>query len=95
MSKARFSADAEADLLAIVEFIAQDNPNAAREWLGLIRERCELLAQHPLTGESRPGFGIAGCRSVSVGVYVIFFRPTPNGLEIARILHGSRDLGNL
>jgi len=95
MSRARFSADAEADLLAIVEFIAQDNSNAAREWLGLIRERCELLAQHPLTGESRPGFGVAGCRSVSVGIYVIFFRPTPDGLEIARILHGSRDLGNL
>jgi len=94
MSRVRFSADAEADLLAIVEFIAQDNPKAAREWLGSIRERCELLAQHPLTGESRPGFGIAGCRSVSVGVYVIFFRPTPDSLEIARILHGSRDLSN-
>jgi toxin ParE1/3/4 len=53
------------------------------------------LAQHPLTGESRPGFGVAGCRSVSVGMYVIFFRLTPDGLEIARILHGSRDLGNL
>jgi toxin ParE1/3/4 len=95
MSRARFSADAEADLLAIVEFIAQDNPSAAREWLQAIRERCDLLARHPLTGESRPGFGVAGCRSVSVGVYVIFFRSTPNGLEIARILHGSRDLGNL
>jgi plasmid stabilization system protein ParE len=32
---------------------------------------------------------------VSVGVYVIFFRPMPGGVEIARILHGSRDLGNL
>lgn len=95
MSRARFSADAEADLLAIAEFIAQENPNAARELLRAIRERCELLAQHPLTGESRPGFGVAGCRSVSVGVYVIFFRPTKDGLEIARILHGSRDLGNL
>lgn len=95
MSRARFSADAEADPLAIAEFIAQENPNAARELLRAIRERCELLAQHPLTGESRPGFGVAGCRSVSVGVYVIFFRPTKDGLEIARILHGSRDLGNL
>jgi toxin ParE1/3/4 len=95
MSRARFSADAEADLLAIVEFIAQDNPNAARVWLQAIRERCDLLATHPLTGESRPGFGIAGCRSVSVGMYVIFFCSTPNGLEIARVLHGSRDLGNL
>ena len=95
MSRARFSADVEADLLAIVEFIAQDNPNAAREWLRSIRERSDLLAQQPLTGESRPGFGVAGCRSVSVGVYVIFFRPMPGGVEIARILHGSRDLGNL
>ena len=24
-------------------------------------------------GESRPGFGVAGCRSISVGLYVIFF----------------------
>ena len=95
MSTARFSADAEADLLAVVEFIARDNPVAAREWLRSIRERCDRLAQHPLTGESRLGFGVAGCRSVSVGMYVIFFRPTSNGIEIARILHGSRDLGNL
>ena len=95
MSRARFSADAEADLLAIVEFIAQDNPNAAREWLRSIRDRCDRLAQHPLTGESRLGFGVAGCRSVAVRMHVIFFRPTPDGLEIARILHGSRDLGNL
>ena len=95
MSTARFSADSEADLLAVVEFIAQDNPNAAREWLRSIHERCDRLAQHPLTGESRLGFGVAGCRSVSVGMYVIFFRPTSNGIEIARILHGSRDLGNL
>jgi plasmid stabilization system protein ParE len=47
-----------------VEFIAQDNPNAAREWLRSIRERCDRLAPHPLTGESRLGFGVAGCRSV-------------------------------
>jgi plasmid stabilization system protein ParE len=67
MSRARFSADAEADLLAIVEFIAQDNPNAARDWLRSIRERCELLAQHPLTGNHDRDSGLqdaAVCRSV-------------------------------
>ena len=95
MSTARFSADAEADLHAIVEFIARDNPVAAREWLSIVRDRCHLLAEHPLTGELREGFGVAGCRSVTVGVYVIFFRPSRDDVEIARILHGSRDLGNL
>jgi toxin ParE1/3/4 len=95
MSKVRLSAAAESDLLDIVDFIARDNPRAAKEWLAAVRERCELLADHPLTGESRPRFGVAGCRSVSTGMYVIFFRPTETGVEIARVLHGSRDLGNL
>ena len=93
MSEATFSEDAEADLLDIAEFIARDNPIAAREWVDAVRQRCHLLSQHPLMGESRPGFGVAGCRSISVGLYVIFFRPSPSGVEIARILHGSRDLG--
>ena len=92
MSEATFSQDAEADLLDIAEFIARDNPIAAREWVDAVRQRCHLLSQHPLMGESRPGFGVAGCRSISVGLYVIFFRPSASGVEIARILHGSRDL---
>ena len=93
MSEATFSEVAEADLLDIAEFIARDNPIAAREWVDAVRQRCHLLSQHPLMGESRPGFGVAGCRSISVGLYVIFFRPSASGVEIARILHGSRDLG--
>ena len=93
MSEATFSEDAEADLLDIAEFIARDNPIAAREWVDAVRQRCHLLSQHPLMGESRPGFGVAGCRSISVGLYVIFFRPSASGVEIARIVHGSRDLG--
>ena len=93
MSEAKFSEEAEADLLDIAEFIARDNPIAAREWVDAVRQRCHLLSQHPLMGETRPGFGVAGCRSISVGLYVIFFRPSASGVEIARILHGSRDLG--
>jgi toxin ParE1/3/4 len=93
MIAAVFSPEAEADLLGIADFIARENPAAAREWLYSLRQRCQLLAEHPLTGESRPGFGVPGCRSVSVGRYVVFFRPTASGVDIARVLHGSRDLG--
>ena len=95
MSEVRFSAAAQSDLLDIVVFIASDNPRAAEDWLAAIEERCELLADHPLTGELRPGFGVADCRSVAVGAYVIFFRPIQSGVEIARVVHGSRDLGQL
>jgi toxin ParE1/3/4 len=30
-------------------------------------------------------------RSFPVGSYIIFYRPTQDGVEIARILHGARD----
>jgi toxin ParE1/3/4 len=88
MSEVRFSDAAQSDLLDIVVFIARDNPLAAENWLAAIEERCRLLADHPLTGEQRPGFGEAGCRSVSAGAYVIFFRPMQSGVEIARVVHG-------
>jgi toxin ParE1/3/4 len=61
----------------------------------LLRDECETLASHPQMGEERPGFGVPGCRSFSVGNYVIFFRPIAGGIEVARIVHGSRDLSNL
>jgi toxin ParE1/3/4 len=31
-------------------------------------------------------------RSFPVGRYVIFYRPMENRIEIARVLHGARDL---
>jgi toxin ParE1/3/4 len=46
-------------------------------------------------GELREGFGVPGCRSFSVGNYAIFFRPVEGGIEVARIIHGSRDMRNL
>jgi toxin ParE1/3/4 len=95
MIEVRFSAAARSDMLDIVVFIARDNPRAAEDWLTAIEERCRVLAGHPLTGELRPGFGVADCRSVSAGAYVIFFRPIQSGVEIARVVHGSRDLGQL
>ncbi|MCR9115982.1 MAG: type II toxin-antitoxin system RelE/ParE family toxin [bacterium] len=59
-----------------------------------MREKCEALAENPKLGEKRPNFGPVGCRCVSVGNYVIFFSAISNGIEVARIIHGSRDLKN-
>jgi toxin ParE1/3/4 len=95
MSLVVFSTDAEEDLGDIADFIARDKPQVAHEWVSAMRERCELLAKHPLTGEVRNGFGVPGCRSIAVGHYVVFFRPTAVGVEIARIIHGSRDFGTV
>jgi toxin ParE1/3/4 len=95
MAKVIYAPAAEDDLLGIAGFIAQDKPGAARKWLQTVREKCALRAANPQMGEERPGFGVPGCRCFSVGSYVVFFRPIDGGIEIARIVHGSRDLRNL
>ncbi len=87
-----YAPEAEDDLLGIAEHIARDKPVAARRWVAKIRDACELLATQPAMGELRQNFGVPGCRSFSVGNYAIFFRDMGDGIEVARIIHGSRDM---
>jgi toxin ParE1/3/4 len=87
-----YSPAAGDDLEAIVDYIARDKPNAAREWLKKVRSTCQMLAENPDVGEVRAGLGVAGCRSYSIGRYVVFFRRHHQGIEVARIVDGSRDL---
>lgn len=95
MSRVVYALEAENDLVGIADYIAQDKPEAARRWIQGIRETCETLATHPEMGELRSDFGVASCRSLSVGNYVVFFRPVESGIEVARVVHGSRDMRNL
>lgn len=90
-----FARDADNDLYAITDGIAQENPTAARRWLAKIVETCKMLADNPAVGEARNDLGISGCRSFSVGNYVIFFRAVEGGIEVARVLHGARDIRSL
>ena len=91
MAKVVYAPEADDDLESIVDYIARDKPRAAREWLARLRETCGTIATQSGVGEERKGFGIPGCRSFSVGQYVVFFRPIEGGIEVSRIIHGSRD----
>jgi len=42
MVKLVFAPEAELDLRAIVEYIAEDKPQAARRWLAKVKEKCRL-----------------------------------------------------
>ena len=95
MAQVVFAPEADDDLIEIAAFIARDKPGAARRWVQKIRESCDTFATQPEAGEERPGFGVPECRCFSVGNYVVFFRPVDGGIEIARIIHGNRDLRNL
>ncbi len=50
-----------------------------------------MLAANPLAGRARSELH-EGLRSFPVGSYVVFYSPTPEGVEIVRVLHGRRDI---
>ena len=58
-------------------------------------ETFQLLATHAELGEPRPEFRCGEFRCFSVGNYVIFFRSVEGTVEIARVVHGARDIGSL
>lgn len=52
------------------------------------------LADYPGKGRDR-GSILPGLFSFPVGNYLIFYRIVPAGVEVARVLHGARDLPSL
>ena len=56
----------------------------------MIAEKCQLLAERKLLGCERPDLD-ANVRSFPVGNYIIYYKPEPDGIIVARVLHGSRD----
>jgi toxin ParE1/3/4 len=85
---------AESDLAKIWAYIARHNPTAADRFIDKLREQCEQLAASPHLGRLRPEFA-HDIRSYRVGNFLIFYFTTDTGIEIARVLHGARDLPRL
>jgi len=86
--------EAENDLEEIWWFIAQDSPHNADRFLDRIQERCLALAGFPKMGVSREELK-PDLRSQPVGNYLIFYFPLEDGIDIVRVLHGSRDIERL
>jgi toxin ParE1/3/4 len=82
---------ADADATIILDYIAQDNPAAAKRLRGRFRQLLHTLAQHPLMGRSVPELA-PNLRVASVGSFLIFYRMISERVEVARILHGAREI---
>jgi len=70
---------------------------AARRFFAQSEATFQRLATLPNLGTafdpSDPRYaGVRYCPVLRFKSYVIFYRPVPDGIEILRILHGSRDL---
>jgi toxin ParE1/3/4 len=94
MNRPWFSPSAKRDLLAMLEHIARDKPGAALQYVERLESECWMLAANSAIGTSREDL-LPGLRCWSFGNYVIFFRPTSDGIDVVRVVHGSRNEGAL
>ncbi|MCR9295459.1 MAG: type II toxin-antitoxin system RelE/ParE family toxin [bacterium] len=94
MKKPFYTAAAYRDLEEILEYIANDKPDAAQTWVDKIEQKCILIASAPEIGEVRPQLGV-GVRASFVGRYVIFHRHVEQRTEILRVIPGDREIQSL
>lgn len=88
------SPKARADLHAIYDYIAASNVDAADGLAIRCDETFEDLAQMPYLARLRPEIG-PDVRSFAVRPYIVLYRPAAGGVDIARVIHGARDVGRV
>lgn len=82
---------AAADIEAAYAYIRERNPPAASKFVTELRALASKLSVHPSMGRERPEIG-RSIRSFPIGRYVVFYRTGQEVIEIARVLHGARDV---
>lgn len=89
MGRYFLSSVAEADMLAIWEYIAQDNLSAADRIIDRFTATFERIATFPDAG-ARYEHPKGEFRFVVVTPYLIFYKITGDEVDIVRVLHGAR-----
>ena len=82
---------AELDLLDIWDYIAADSPDRADDFLDRIESKLMTLAQNSGLGRKRPEL-LPDLRSFPIDNYVVFYQQIDGGIDVIRLLHGSRDI---
>jgi len=91
VNRYRLSPLAELDLEEIWLYVAQDRGvDTADRLIDQIAKRLGVVAAHPAAGRLRDEIA-PGVRSFPVRNYVIYYRPSDDGVLVSRVLHGKRD----
>ena len=82
---------ANADIIEIWNYIAEDNPAAADRLLAKFDETFRRILHQPGIGRTTDELG-SGLRMFPIGSYLIFYREHGADVTVFRILHGARDI---
>jgi len=88
MKSFHLSTEANLDIEEIGNYIFDLIPVAAHRFHDDLDETFELLAGFPLIGRLRPDLGL-NVRSYN---YLVFYVPSADGVDLARVIYGGRDL---
>lgn len=91
----RWTERAVADLFAIGDYIALDNPRDARSWVERLRQRAEVAAELPNLGRVVPEIGRSDVREVFVRAYRIVYRVVDDAIVVLTVFEGHRQLGSI
>lgn len=91
----RWTERAIADLFAIGDYIARDNPNAARSWVERLRQRAVAAEHLPNAARVVPEIGRRDVREVFLRTYRIVYRIVDDGIVVLTVFEGRRLLGQL
>lgn len=88
MPELEWKAPAVADLMAIVDYISDDNPNAAHALMEDIQSKVAQLPAHPK--RCRPG-RVEGTRELVVRPnYIVVYTETAAAVTVLRVLHAAQ-----
>ena len=80
---------ASADLVEIVAYIADDNPDAAQELKDEIEAKADKLPDHPRL--YKPSVRVKGLRELIVrSNYIVLYRESPELVEVVNVIHARR-----
>lgn len=91
MPKFTLSPLAETELVAIWNYIAEFNEQSANKFIQELSRKFQLLADNKNIGKRQDNY-IVEMRMFPFKKYHIYYFPTEEGVEIYRVLHGSRDV---
>ncbi len=94
MPTVKVAAAAEEDLKEIWAYVAGHDTEAASKIIKEITRRFAALRDHPQMGREQNEL-LINLRSFAVKNYIIFYQQFEGGIEILRILHGSRDIESI
>ena len=89
-----FSEEALVDLEDIYQAMSEYSPNFAILFFEKVREKCRQFSQFPHMGKNYAHIK-ANLRGFIIDDYVILYFPRTDGIDVARIIYGYRDLASL